>query len=143
MKNPKYIGTGMPRFEDRRLLTGGGRFADDIHCPEALHAAFLRSPYAHARILEIDLSRCAEAGAVAAFTGEEMLVGLSSIGALSGVLDLISPMMYQDGNGVRQQIAKIAPLSGGKLLVGLQTRFLVHRLHKGSGPVGRMQRDER
>ena len=54
-----------------------------------------------------------------AFTGEEMLVGLSSIGALSGVLDLISPMMYQDGNGVRQQIAKIAPLSGGKLLVCL------------------------
>lgn len=72
MKNPKYIGTGMPRFEDRRLLTGGGRFTDDIHCPEALHAAFLRSPYAHARILEIDLSGCAEAGAVAAFTGEDM-----------------------------------------------------------------------
>ena len=54
-----------------------------------------------------------------AFTGEEMLVGLSSIEALSRVLDFISPMIYEDGNGVRREIAKIAPASGGKLVVCL------------------------
>lgn len=54
-----------------------------------------------------------------AFTGEEMLVALSSIEALSGVLDYISPMIYQDGNGVRQEVARLAPLSRGKLRVCL------------------------
>ena len=51
-----------------------------------------------------------------AFTGEEMLVGLSSIEALSRVLDFITPMIYEDRNGVRREIAKIAPASGGKLV---------------------------
>ena len=54
-----------------------------------------------------------------AFTGEEMLVGLSSVGALCEVLDFISPMIYQAGDGVRKEVAKLAPLSGGNLLVCL------------------------
>ncbi len=59
-----------------------------------------------------------------AFTGEEMLVGLSSIEALSGALDFISPMIYLDGDGVRQEVAKIAPISGGKLVVCLAPGYL-------------------
>ena len=54
-----------------------------------------------------------------AFTGQERLVGLSSLEALSRTLDFISPMIYEDGNGVRRELAKIAPLSGGKLIVAL------------------------
>ena len=54
-----------------------------------------------------------------AFTGEEMLVGLSSIEALSRNLDFISPMIYRAGDGVRQEMAKLSPLSGGKLVVCL------------------------
>ncbi len=54
-----------------------------------------------------------------AFTGEEMLMGLSSIEALSGALDFISPMIYLNGDGVRKEVAKIAPISGGKLVVCL------------------------
>jgi carbon-monoxide dehydrogenase large subunit len=48
------IGKRLPRFEDRRFLTGQGRYVDDIAVPRCLHAHFLRSPHAHARIISID-----------------------------------------------------------------------------------------
>ena len=52
-----YIGRSVPRPNARRLVEGHGRFADDLPTPpRTLHAAFLRSPYAHARIVSIDTS---------------------------------------------------------------------------------------
>jgi carbon-monoxide dehydrogenase large subunit len=48
------IGARLPRFEDRPLLLGQGRFADDIALPGLLHAAFVRSPHPHAAIRGID-----------------------------------------------------------------------------------------
>ena len=50
---PKNIGARIKRVEDRRLLTGEGEFTDDRPAPGALHAAFLRSEHAHARISNI------------------------------------------------------------------------------------------
>jgi 2-furoyl-CoA dehydrogenase large subunit len=50
----RYVGQRLPRREDDRLTTGAGRYVDDIHLPGMLHAAFLRSPYAHARIVSVD-----------------------------------------------------------------------------------------
>ena len=47
----RYIGAAVPRVEDERFLRGGGRYVDDIHLPNMLEAAFLRSPHANARIL--------------------------------------------------------------------------------------------
>ncbi|HTH98953.1 MAG TPA: xanthine dehydrogenase family protein molybdopterin-binding subunit [Stellaceae bacterium] len=52
--NAKVLGRDVPRVEDPALIRGQGRFADDIMLPGMLHAAFLRSPNAHARILSID-----------------------------------------------------------------------------------------
>ncbi len=49
------FGERVERREDRRLLTGDGRYTDDF-APQAAHAAFLRSEYAHARIVDIDVS---------------------------------------------------------------------------------------
>jgi carbon-monoxide dehydrogenase large subunit len=46
----RYFGASVPRREDPRLLRGDGRFVDDIKLPGLLHAAFARSPHAHARI---------------------------------------------------------------------------------------------
>jgi len=46
----KYFGASVPRREDPRLLRGDGRYVDDIKLPGMLHAAFVRSPHAHARI---------------------------------------------------------------------------------------------
>jgi carbon-monoxide dehydrogenase large subunit len=50
----RFFGKPVRRNEDPRLLTGRGLFVDDVHLPGMVHAAFLRSPYAHARILDID-----------------------------------------------------------------------------------------
>jgi CO/xanthine dehydrogenase Mo-binding subunit len=50
------IGQPVRRKEDFRLLTGGGSFADDVHLPELAHAAIVRSPHAHARIVSVNKS---------------------------------------------------------------------------------------
>lgn len=52
----RYVGTRVLRSEDQRLLTGNGRYVDDITMPGMLHAAFVRADYAHARINSVDLS---------------------------------------------------------------------------------------
>src|SRR5258705_10458822 len=49
----KYFGASVKRKEDPRYLRGEDRFVDDIKLPSMLHAAFVRSPYAHARITAI------------------------------------------------------------------------------------------
>ena len=63
------IGASPRRKEDRRLVTGGGRFVDDIHLPGTLHAALVRSPHAHARVLRVDARRARRRpGVIAVFT---------------------------------------------------------------------------
>ncbi len=52
----RWFGAPVQRNEDPRLLRGRGIYVDDIDLPEMLHAAVLRSPYAHARIMHIDTS---------------------------------------------------------------------------------------
>ncbi|HLF82146.1 MAG TPA: hypothetical protein VI410_10290, partial [Anaerolineales bacterium] len=53
----QYFGQRIKRNEDPRLLTGQALFVDDVNLPGMLHVAFLRSPYAHARIRRVDCSR--------------------------------------------------------------------------------------
>jgi carbon-monoxide dehydrogenase large subunit len=50
----QWIGAAVPRKEDRRMLLGRGRFVGDLTRPGLLHAAFVRSPHAHALIRKID-----------------------------------------------------------------------------------------
>lgn len=52
----RWIGQAVPRLEDDRLLRGQGRYIDDIELLGLLHAAFLRSPLAHGRIISIDVT---------------------------------------------------------------------------------------
>jgi len=69
----KFIGKRIVRNEDPRLLTGQAQFVDDVEMPGLLHAAFLRSDYAHARLISIDVSAARERpGVVAVFTAEDM-----------------------------------------------------------------------
>ena len=68
----KYIGQSVKRLEDKRFLTGKGKYTDDIVLPNMTHAYILRSPYAHARINGIDTSAAEKAaGVVAIFTGAD------------------------------------------------------------------------
>ncbi|MFZ1267511.1 MAG: xanthine dehydrogenase family protein molybdopterin-binding subunit [Anaerolineae bacterium] len=69
----QYIGQRIRRNEDPRLLTGQALFVDDVQMPGMLHAAFLRSDYAHARLRSIDVSAArAHPGVVAVYTAEDM-----------------------------------------------------------------------
>ncbi len=69
----KYIGKRIKRNEDPRLLTGQALFVDDVEIPGMLHAAFVRSDYAHARILSIDTEEALKRpGVMAIYTAEDM-----------------------------------------------------------------------
>ncbi len=76
-------GVGQPirRTEDRRFLTGEGRFVDDVSMPEMAHMAILRSPHAHAGIDSVDTTAAAQApGVLAVLTGADWIAdGLGGI----------------------------------------------------------------
>jgi len=72
-ENFTHIGKPLLRKEDRRLLTGHGRFLDDVVLPGALHVCFVRAPHAHARIAAIDTSAAVDmSGVVGVFTGRDL-----------------------------------------------------------------------
>ncbi|HSM55865.1 MAG TPA: xanthine dehydrogenase family protein molybdopterin-binding subunit [Candidatus Sulfomarinibacteraceae bacterium] len=67
-----YVGKPVKRVEDPRLITGRARYLEDIQLTGMLHAAVLRSPYAHARINSINTQKAEEMpGVVAVYTGED------------------------------------------------------------------------
>src|SRR4051812_48006172 len=67
------LGGAIPRTEDRRLLTGRGRFVADIALPNTLHVAFVRSPFAHARITAVEVAAARAApGVVSVVTGADL-----------------------------------------------------------------------
>jgi carbon-monoxide dehydrogenase large subunit len=69
----RYFGARVQRNEDERLLTGRGLFVDDVELPGMLHAAFLRSPHAHARIRAIDVAAARRReGVVAVYTAADL-----------------------------------------------------------------------
>jgi len=75
----KFIGQSIKRVEDKRFITGKGRYTDDIVLPGMLHAHFVRSPYAHARVVSVDTAEAlAIPGVIAVYTGND-------VAALNGV----------------------------------------------------------
>ena len=68
----KMFGEPIARREDPRLVSGAGRYLDDLG-PGALAAAFVRSPYAHARVLDVDVTDALDVdGLVAIYTYEDL-----------------------------------------------------------------------
>jgi aerobic carbon-monoxide dehydrogenase large subunit len=67
-----YIGRSVTRPNAKRLLAGKGRYVTDMKLPRMLYAAFVRSPYAHAKILSIDTSDAAMEGVHLVATGEDL-----------------------------------------------------------------------
>jgi carbon-monoxide dehydrogenase large subunit len=87
------IGQGVPRFEDPRLIRGGGRYIDDVALPGMAFGYVLRSPHAHARIRSIDTAKAKAApGVLAVLTGADW--------AASGLGDLPVPggLKRRDGS---------------------------------------------
>ena len=68
-----YVGQRIPRLEDPRPLRGRGRYVDDVVLPGTLHAAFVRSPHAHARVVSVDATAArALDGVVLVLTAEDV-----------------------------------------------------------------------
>ncbi len=118
----RYVGAPVRRVEDRRLVTGNGRYTDDIGVHTGtLEAAFVRSPHAHARIRDIDVTGALDVdGVVAIYTYEDLA------GAAAEPLPILIPhpalhagrTAYVLANGVVHHVG--APVA----MVVAQNRYL-------------------
>lgn len=116
---PHGVGAALPRLEDPRLLTGLGRFADDVNLPRQARGYVLRSPLAHARILDLDVSGALDVpGVLAVLTGEDYAAdGLGHIPCVS-----IPPSI----TGKSYHATPFPPLAQGEVLaVGTGVAFIV------------------
>jgi carbon-monoxide dehydrogenase large subunit len=86
MARARLIGSSVRRVEDPRLITGAGTYIGDLGQTGVLHARFVRSPYAHARISGIDTSAAlALPGVVAVYTGADVNSRLNALPGASGI----------------------------------------------------------
>lgn len=69
-----YVGQSVPRINDPKLLTGGGRFTDDIDLPGLVHATIVRSTVAHGTITDFDTAEAASESDVALVLGPDEIV---------------------------------------------------------------------
>jgi carbon-monoxide dehydrogenase large subunit len=69
----RWVGQRMPRTEDQRMITGHGRYIDDLQRPGMVHAAFVRSAVARGRIVDLDVSEARQVpGVIAVLTAAEV-----------------------------------------------------------------------
>lgn len=95
------IGERVLRVEDRRLLTGAGRYTADLALPDQAYAAFVRSPEAHAEVTSVDVAAAASAdGVLTVLTGKDYesdgLGTLLTPGSLPDHLDPTKPSLTGD-----------------------------------------------
>jgi CO/xanthine dehydrogenase Mo-binding subunit len=81
-----YIGSRVERKEDWRLLRGVGKYVGDIRRPGMVHAAILRSPHAHARIINIDAAAAIKMPGVIGVLAAADMPGLKTIPMRTGVI---------------------------------------------------------
>ena len=102
------IGAPVRRKEDFRFITGKGQYTDDINRPGQTHAAFLRSPHAHANIKKLDISGAQKAeGVIAVLTGDDL--------AKDGVGGLICGWMIHSKDGSPMKAGGHPALAQGKV----------------------------
>jgi carbon-monoxide dehydrogenase large subunit len=102
------IGARVQRKEDYRFLTGTGQYTDDFTMPQQTHAAFVRSPHAHAKIRKISVDKAGKApGVLAVYTGEDL--------AAAKVGGLPCGWLITDVNGQPMKEPPFPPLAQGKV----------------------------
>src|SRR5215471_8576168 len=88
----KYFGKRQKRTEDPRLIQGLAHYVDDIKLPDTLHAVFLRSIYAHARIKSVDTREAAKVpGVVAVYTGKDVSSKIGAVPCAAALPELKVP----------------------------------------------------
>ncbi len=91
----RFVGQSVKRVEDQRLLTGNGSYVADVNLNGVSHAAFLRSPYAHAEILSIDIDEAvALDGVVGVYTGADMERLTNPFAPASSLPNQYTPVFY-------------------------------------------------
>ena len=92
-----YVGSPLRRREDPSLLTGAGRFVDDIRLAGMLHLAFVRSPRAHARLVEVDVRGArAMPGVVSVITAADLpapVPRIPAVPAFAGLERVAHPLL--------------------------------------------------
>src|SRR5437879_1608982 len=102
----RFIGKPIRRTEDERLITGKGRFSDDIHLEGETFAAMVRSPHPHARIVAIEAARAKKMpGVLGVFTGADCLT------------DKLSPIPHDPLPKTKYDM-KLTAAGGGPVFVG-------------------------
>lgn len=102
------IGARVVRKEDKRFITGAGRYVDDMVVPGMKHAAFVRSPYAHAQIKKIDVKKAqAMPGVIGVLTGKELKA--------DGIGNLICGWMIHSKDGSPMKMGAWSPLAFDKV----------------------------
>src|SRR5262245_20763888 len=86
MTRARLIGSAVRRVEDPRLVTGAGTYIGDLAPTGLLHAVFVRSAYAYARLTGVDTSAAAAMpGVVAVYTGADVNSRLNALPGASGI----------------------------------------------------------
>ncbi len=102
------IGARVARKEDKRFITGKGRYTDDMVVPGMKHAAFVRSPHAHAAIKGINTDAAAKMpGVIAVLAGDEL--------AADGIGSLICGWMIHSKDGSPMNMGDWRPLAQTKV----------------------------
>ena len=91
------VGQGVSRFEDPRLLRGGGRYTDDIKLPGMAHGVLVRSQHAHAKVTNLDVSAAKDApGVLAVLTAADLkAAGLKDLPVPGGLKGRDGAAMYK------------------------------------------------
>jgi carbon-monoxide dehydrogenase large subunit len=98
------IGARVARKEDKRFVTGAGRYVDDMVVPGMKHAAFVRSPHAHADIKKVDVKAAQKMpGVIAVLTGKELKA--------DGIGNLICGWMIHSKDGSPMNMGAWSPLA--------------------------------
>lgn len=92
-KPNSYIGRSVPRADAKRLLEGRGQYVDDLQLPRMVHAAYLRSPHAHAKIVAINTEAARNLpGVVAIYSGKDFIDQITPyVGILTHLQGMRSP----------------------------------------------------
>lgn len=102
------VGARVARKEDKRFITGAGRYVDDMVVPGMKHAAFVRSPHAHAQIRKIDVKKAqAMPGVIGVLTGKELKA--------DGIGNLICGWMIHSKDGSPMKMGAWSPLAFDKV----------------------------
>jgi aerobic carbon-monoxide dehydrogenase large subunit len=102
------IGARVARKEDKRFITGQGRYTDDMVVPGMKHAAFVRSPHAHADIMSVDTKKAeAMPGVIGVLTGTQMRA--------DGIGSIITGWMIHSRDGSPMKAGEWRPLADKKV----------------------------